>query len=86
MCSITSCKITSLKHNEVFVSGSNEGGRHGSLDKVKIYVNRFLPIVKANPLVKANPQLHFLITDVGCGLAGFKHADIAPMFKRNHIS
>ena len=37
--------------------------RRLSLDKVKIYVNRFLPIVKANP------QLHFLITDVGCGLA-----------------
>ena len=39
-----------------------KNSRRLSLDKVKMYVDRFLP----------NPQLHFLITDVGCGLAGFK--------------
>tara|TARA_R110002051_G_scaffold285432_1_gene347688 strand:- start:1129 stop:1539 length:411 start_codon:yes stop_codon:yes gene_type:complete len=30
---------------------------------------------------KANPDLHFEVTKVGCGLAGFKEFEIAPLFK-----
>jgi hypothetical protein len=26
------------------------------------------------------PELEFFVTPVGCGIAGFKHEDIAPMF------
>lgn len=29
----------------------------------------------------ANPKLKFLVTEVGCGLAGYRPKDIAPMFK-----
>lgn len=28
-----------------------------------------------------NPDLDFLVTEIGCGLAGYKPEDIAPMFK-----
>lgn len=31
--------------------------------------------------VKSNPDKHYLITKIGCGLAGYKVADIAPMFR-----
>lgn len=30
---------------------------------------------------RSRPDLHFHISAIGCGLAGYKHADIAPMFK-----
>lgn len=30
---------------------------------------------------RANPDMNFLVTRVGCGLAGYKDADIAPMFR-----
>jgi hypothetical protein len=31
---------------------------------------------------KENPDLEFLITEVGCGLAGYEIKDIAPFFKK----
>lgn len=48
---------------------------HLSIDKIKRYVDRFISFVKANP------QLHFLITPIGCGLAGLTHKQIAPLFQ-----
>lgn len=33
----------------------------------------------------ANPQLHFLVTPIGCGLAGYSPKDIAPLFLSNWI-
>ncbi|MFD2591069.1 hypothetical protein ACFSTE_09520, partial [Aquimarina hainanensis] len=32
--------------------------------------------------VKKNTDLHFLITEVGCGIAGFSYEEIAPLFKK----
>lgn len=29
-----------------------------------------------------NPQLKFFVTRIGCGIAGFKEKQIAPMFQR----
>lgn len=43
--------------------------------KIAEYVNNLLETVKQNP------EKHFLITEIGCGLAGYKHIDIAPLFK-----
>jgi hypothetical protein len=49
---------------------------------------RTLPLVKIKPYVedfityaRANPTLKFQVTRIGCGLAGYKDSDIAPMFK-----
>jgi len=30
---------------------------------------------------RRNPELEFEVTKIGCGLAGYKESDIAPMFK-----
>jgi hypothetical protein len=46
-----------------------------TLDQIQINVNRFIKVVKENP------HITFLITPIGCGLAGFKPKDIAPMFR-----
>lgn len=49
---------------------------------------RTLPIVKIKPYVdrfiefaRKNPNLKFLVTEIGCGLAGYKPKDIAPLFE-----
>lgn len=43
---------------------------------IDYFVDRFLQIAKVH---KNNYE--FLVTEIGCGLAGYKVEDIAPMFK-----
>lgn len=38
-------------------------------------------VKKLHKTVISRPDLHFLITKVGCGLAGYTEEQIAPMFK-----
>lgn len=45
------------------------------LTKIKFYVDQFIGYAKSNP------KLTFQVTAIGTGLAGYKHSDIAPMFK-----
>lgn len=45
------------------------------LTEIKRHVARFIVYAKWNP------QLTFKVTAIGTGLAGYKHEDIAPMFK-----
>lgn len=47
-----------------------------SIAKVKTYVDGFVKF--ANEYRETN----FQVTAIGCGLAGFKHEDIAPLFER----
>lgn len=46
-----------------------------TVDRIKIYVDRFLLFAKARQ------DLHFLVTEIGCGLAGLTPKQIAPLFK-----
>jgi hypothetical protein len=46
-----------------------------SLKHIKYYVEDFCRIVPTKP------YLQFLITEIGCGLAGYKPVEIAPMFQ-----
>lgn len=111
-CGITNPNITKLSDNQIFVFGSNMGGRHGagaaraamswgavygqgvglqgktyaiptldamiahqlSIPQIKNHVDNFVQFAKNNP------SLHFLVTEIGCGLAGFTHSEIAPLF------
>jgi hypothetical protein len=45
------------------------------IEKIKVYVNTFLKCAKSHP------ELTFLVTEVGCGLAGHTIKAIAPLFK-----
>lgn len=45
------------------------------LDVIQHYVNRFIVYARLNP------GTLFQITCLGCGLAGLRHQDMAPMFK-----
>jgi hypothetical protein len=44
------------------------------LARIKIYVDAFLGYARSNP------DLTFELTPIGCGLAGYAPADIAPLF------
>ncbi len=46
-----------------------------SLQQISLHINRFIKYASQNP------QLKFLVTEVGCGLAGYNPKDIAPLFE-----
>lgn len=104
---ISSCRITHLAPNEVFVFGSNLQGRHGGgaahmayehfgavwgkgvglfgqsyaiptmqggVETIKPYVDEFIQFA-----IEHN-ELDFLVTEIGCGIAGFSPEEIAPLF------
>jgi hypothetical protein len=48
---------------------------HGGVETIKPYVDDFLSFAKSNT------DLKFLVTEIGCGIAGFKAEEIAPLFK-----
>lgn len=51
-----------------------------SLTEVSKYISYFIVYAKEHP------ELEFEVTKVGCGLAGNKESDIAPMFKEAPIN
>jgi hypothetical protein len=117
---ITPEHITTLKHGEIFVFGSNLLGLHGAgaaklaYDKGWAQYNKgigmyfssnylsgsfaiptkgvfieTLPLEQIEYFVKyfryvieGFPQLKFLVTEIGCGLAGYTPEQIAPFFKQ----
>jgi hypothetical protein len=46
----------------------------GGIETIKPYVDEFLIFTQANK------HLNFLVTEIGCGIAGFTVAEIAPLF------
>lgn len=105
--------IDRLEGSEIFVFGSNTGGRHGAgaaktamkwgavygqgeglqghtygIPTVNKTITSKLPIQVIERYVtnfidfaKTQPHMKFLVTEIGCGLAGFDVKDIAPLFK-----
>lgn len=50
----------------------------GGVDTIRPYVDEFISFAKDHP------ELTFLVTRIGCGIAGFTDADIAPLFSQAH--
>lgn len=46
----------------------------GGVDTISPYVNEFIGFAQQHP------QLTFLVTPIGCGIAGFHASEIAPLF------
>lgn len=46
----------------------------GGVETIKPYVDDFIAFAKDHP------ELFFLVTRIGCGIAGFKDKEIAPLF------
>ena len=82
--------ITELQPNEIFVFGSNLKGvglqgqsyaiptMQGGVDTIKPYVDEFIEFAKENK------NLTFLVTRIGCGIAGFTDDEISPLFEQAH--
>lgn len=49
---------------------------HEGVDAIKPYVEEFIRFAEKNPSLK------FLVTRIGCGIAGFKDKEIAPLFTK----
>ena len=47
----------------------------GGVETIKPYVDEFIVFAQSHP------ELKFLVTQIGCGIAGFKVAEIAPLFQ-----
>ena len=48
---------------------------HGGVDAIAPYVDEFIEFARNNK------DLKFLVTRIGCGIAGFRDEEIAPLFK-----
>lgn len=48
---------------------------HGGVEAIKPYVDEFIEYARQHP------ELTFLVTRIGCGIAGFKDEQMAPLFK-----
>ena len=48
---------------------------HGGPEEIRPYVDEFITFAKDHP------ELTFLVTEIGCGIAGFTPEEIAPLFK-----
>ena len=48
---------------------------HGGVNDIKPYVDEFIDFAKSHP------ELKFLVTRIGCGIAGFTDKEMAPPFK-----
>ena len=48
----------------------------GGVGTIRPYVNKFIAYAKRHP------EKHFLVTPIGCGIAGFEAEDIAPLFEK----
>lgn len=46
----------------------------GGVETIAPYVDEFVAFAKAHP------ELEFLVTRIGCGIAGFEDREIAPLF------
>ena len=51
---------------------------HGGVDAIRPYVDEFIAFAQAHP------ELVFLVTRIGCGIAGFLDSEIAPLFAEAH--
>ena len=50
----------------------------GGVETIRPYVDEFIDFAKEHP------ELTFLVTRIGCGIAGFKDEEISPLFETAH--
>ncbi|MBR5433092.1 MAG: hypothetical protein IK117_01490 [Bacteroidales bacterium] len=50
----------------------------GGVETIKPYVDEFIAFAKSKP------ELTFFVTRIGCGIAGFRDEEIAPLFAEAH--
>jgi hypothetical protein len=69
-----------LKAHSFGIPTKDENIQTLPLDRVRKYVEAF------QLFAMASPHIDFKMTQIGCGLAGFKASDIAPMFVVHEVA
>ena len=75
-------RVAYEKFGAVWGQGTGLQGRsygiptmQGGVETIRPYVNEFIGFARQHP------ELTFLVTRIGCGIAGFRDEEIAPLFK-----
>ena len=75
-------RVAYEKFGAVWGQGTGLQGRsygiptmQGGVETIRPYVNEFIGFARQHP------KLTFLVTRIGCGIAGFRDEEIAPLFK-----
>ncbi len=76
-------KAANMKFGAVWGVGVGMTGKtyaiptmQGGVESIRPYVDQFIEFAKSHT------DFHFLVTRIGCGIAGFKDEEIAPLFKQ----
>ena len=76
-------RIASVKFGAVWGQGVGLQGQsyaiptmQGGVETIKPYVDEFIEFAKQHL------ELKFLVTRIGCGIAGFRDEEIAPLFRQ----
>lgn len=67
---------TGLQGNTYAIPSKDKNLNTLAISEIKKYVDEF------NKFATNNKEYQFLVTEIGCGLAGLKHKDIAPLFEK----
>lgn len=74
-------RVAAMKFGAKMGVGSGPTGQsyaiptmHGGVEQISPYVDEFVSYARQNP------ELRFLVTRIGCGIAGFTDEEIAPLF------
>ncbi|MBQ5576587.1 MAG: hypothetical protein IIT37_11120 [Bacteroidales bacterium] len=75
-------RIANEKFGAIFGQGVGLQGQsyaiptmQGGVETIRPYVDEFIEFAKQHP------ELTFLVTRIGCGIAGFQDSEIAPLFR-----
>lgn len=74
-------------HGAIYGQGTGLQGRSYAIPTKDAHlgilplVNIHASVIKFLTYATEHPELKFFVTRIGCGLAGYKDSDIAPMFK-----
>ena len=75
-------RIAEEKFGAIFGQGVGLQGQsyaiptmQGGVETIRPYVDEFIEFAKQHP------ELTFLVTRIGCGIAGFQDSEIAPLFR-----
>jgi len=75
-------RIAEEKFGAIFGQGVGLQGQsyaiptmQGGVETIRPYVDEFIEFAKQHP------ELIFYVTRIGCGIAGFKDSEIAPLFR-----
>ena len=77
---IAYCKFGAIMGQGVGLQGQSYGipTMQGGVETIRPYVDEFIKFAKDHP------DLTFLVTRIGCGIAGFTDEEIAPLFVKAH--